>query len=61
MMPTQTQDAVNWAVQQTVVIDGDVYAVKDMPPYLVSKVCEYFDANGIEYTTFDYYDLEPYL
>lgn len=62
-MPTQTQEAVNWALQQTVTNAWGftIQVTKDTPSLLVDKVREYFNANGIEYDAFSYDDLKPYV
>lgn len=62
-MPLETQEAVNWALQQTITTDwGETYPVtKESYGDLVEKVREYFNTNKIEYTTFSYDDLQPYL
>lgn len=61
-MPIETQDAVNWALGQVVVIDDiEVPVTKDTTHELVDKVREYFNTHGISYETFSYDDLVPYL
>lgn len=61
-MPNETQEAVNWALKQTVVTPiGEVPVTKDERILLVDKVREYFNENNIEYETFSYDDLIPYL
>lgn len=62
-MPIETQDAVNWALSQTYEDEfGYVYPVtKEDSSRVVDLVREYFNTNNIEYTTFSYSDLEPYL
>ena len=47
-MPNETKDAVMWALSQG---DHD----------LVDRVREYFNDNGIEYETFSFDDLVPFL
>lgn len=53
LMPEETQAAVDWAVSQL----DEGYDHGD----LVDKVREYFNENDIEYSTFSYADLAPYL
>jgi len=63
-MPTkkQWQEAVNWALQQYYEdVEGKHYVTKDNPTLLVDTVRQYFNINNIEYSTFSYADLEPYL
>jgi hypothetical protein len=62
-MPVETQQAVDWALTQKVVMPwGDEYPItKDTTQDLVDKVREYFNTNKIQYSTFDYDDLVPYL
>lgn len=62
-MPIETQDAVNWAFQQQYEVEPglNVHVSIDMPFTVVDKVREYFNTNGIVYSTFSYYDLKPYL
>jgi hypothetical protein len=58
-MPTQTQEAVNWALTQK---DENGNAIaKNTPQTLVDKVREYFNTNNIPYPTFSYDDLLPFL
>ena len=52
MMPKETKQAVEWALEQLDTFDNHS---------LVDKVREYFNANGIVYGTFSYSDLTPYL
>ena len=61
-MPDETKQAIEWALTQTVVYDWDTVKVtKDTPSELVDKVREYFNEHNIEYDSFSYADLEPYL
>ena len=61
-MPIKTVQAVEWALQQTVTEEGlEVPVTKETVHFLVDKVREYFNANGIEYDSFSYGDLMPYL
>ncbi len=52
MMPKETPQAVEWAMNQ--MQDTDTHT-------LVDKVREYFNDNNIVYDTFSYDDLAPYL
>ena len=57
MMPTETPQAVEWALNQDgVVIDGEIYRHN-----LVDRVRHYFNVNKIPYESFSYADLVPYL
>ena len=49
-MPAETMQAVMWAISE-----------KDNYSSIVDKVREYFNNNGVEYNTFSYDDLVPYL
>ena len=62
-MPEETKQAVEWALQQTWVGEfGEEYTItKDHSWQLVDKVREYFNHHDVEYSTFSYADLEPYL
>lgn len=62
-MPIETQDAVNWALQQQYEIENGYFVnvSADMPFTVVDKVREYFNTNGVQYSTFSFEDLEPYL
>lgn len=63
-MPKETQDAVNWALSQIVVVDGEgntKQVTVDMMVYFSDKVREYFNIHNIEYSTYDYNDLKPYF
>lgn len=61
-MPNETINAVNWALQQNVEGPYGPYQVTvDTPSELVDKVREYFNTNNIQYSTFSYNDLKPYL
>ena len=53
-MPAETQQAVNWALQQDGVTLTD-------PGTVVDKVREYFNMYEIVYDTFSFDDLEPFL
>ncbi len=52
-------DAISWALTQTNEL-GEKITV-EMHHSLVDKVREYFNVNDIEYDTFSYEDLIPYL
>lgn len=63
-MPERTQEAVDWALQQRVV--SEEYGVnfpvtKETEIWIVNYTREYFNENNIEYSTFDWYDVEPYV
>lgn len=61
-MPTQTAQAIKWALIQTYTFADETHPVtKDNAPSLVDKVREYFNANKITYGTFSYDDLRQYL
>jgi len=64
-MPEETQQAIEWALQQEYEIESDLVKVSEvfeyMPFTVVDKVREYFNENNIEYSTFSYDDLIPYL
>ena len=52
-MPIETQDAINWALQE--MPEGHEFYE------IVDKVREYFNVNSIVYNTFSYDDLRPFL
>lgn len=62
-MPPETKQAIEWALNQTFDYgDGDIIQVsKETSHELVDKVREYFNDNNIDYGTFSYEDLKPYL
>lgn len=62
-MPVETKQAVEWALSQTVVYSNgeEIEVTKHTKTELVDMVREYFNENNIEYTTFSYDDLIPYL
>lgn len=66
-MPNETKQAVEWALKQEIVIEeGYAMKVKDDNgniniQMLVDKVSEYFNSKNIEYGTFSFDDLKPYL
>ena len=51
-MPQETKQAVEWALTQLIEINNHA---------MVDKVREYFNQHNIEYDTFSYDDLIPYL
>ena len=53
-MPSETKQAIEWALQQ----DG---ITKETYHQLVDKVREYFNTNNIPYDSFSYDDIMPYL
>lgn len=57
------KNAVEWALTQKYVdvIGAERLVRKDSYHQLVDKVREYFNGNNIEYETFSYEDLIPYL
>lgn len=56
-MPTETAQAVEWALEQEgVVVDGEVDRQA-----LVDAVRKYFNQHSITYDTFSAADLDPYL
>ena len=61
-MPNKTQKAVDWALKQSFEDDvGENVKVKSDPHLLVDFVRRFFNENQIDYDTFDYNDLKPYL
>lgn len=62
-MPNETQQAVDWALTQTYTDSlGDTYPItKDTAQALVDAVRQYFNEHQINYNTFSYNDLLPYL
>lgn len=65
-MPEETKEAIEWALEQCV-IDEEFgqYCVKNNgyieKHLLVDFVRQYFNENNIQYETFSYLDLEPFL
>lgn len=55
-MPKQTKDAIHWALEQK-----DYFGNKISLNELVDYVRKYFNENGVEYKTFSFADLKPYL
>ena len=61
-MPNEIQEAIIWALTQTFEIMGECVLITGNTPHeLVDKVREYFNTNNIEYDSFSYNDLLPYL
>ena len=61
-MPSQTQAAVNWALEQEGVVVVDELGFREIYPNgLVDKVREYFNHHGIECSPMCYDDLIPFL
>ena len=62
-MTSEIKNAIDWSLSQTVDYgDGVIINVtKKTRMALVDKVREYFNENNIEYDTFSYDDLTPYL
>jgi hypothetical protein len=64
LMPVETQEAVNWALNQTLTNEftGEEYPITaDMAKEVVDHVLQYFNDHNIEYSTFSYEDLKLYL
>ena len=60
-MPKETREALRWALEQVVTDEfGNIYPVAT-PREIVDKVREYFNEHFIEYDTFSYDDLIPFL
>ena len=53
-MPSETRQAVEWALSQ---LDEDILTHHS----LVHMVREYFNEHNVQYDTFSYQDLVPYL
>jgi len=61
-MQEKMQEAVDWALNQKYELDGELVIVsKETPHFLVEKVREYLNRHAIEYDSFCYEDLIPYL
>lgn len=62
-MPVETKQAVEWALSQTVVYSNgeEIEVTKHTKTELVDMVREYFNNYNIEYSTFSYDDLIPYI
>lgn len=63
LMPNETQQAIQWALQQAY-DDGmgnKQLITKDTQQPLVDAVRQYFNQNNIQYSTFSYDDLLPFL
>lgn len=62
MMPEQTRHAIEEAIQQTIETErGSIPISLDMPHVIVDRVREYFNTNNIDYNTFSYDDLVPFM
>lgn len=63
-MPEETQNAVDWALQQKWedYWGGTHEITKDSPHFVIAgKVREYFNEHDINYDTFSWDDLDPYV
>lgn len=62
-MPNETKQAISWALTQIVVYPNreEIKVTKETKTELVDEVREYFNNHNIEYNTFSYDDLIPYL
>lgn len=61
-MPEQAREAIEWALAQKIQSgEQEFHITVDDSHLLVDKVREYFNAHGIQYSTFSYDDLIPYL
>lgn len=64
-MPTENEmrDAIAWAVQQTFLDDmgNHIKISKNTSQQLVDAVRSYFNQNNIQYNSFSYDDLLPFL
>lgn len=64
-MPNETAEAIEWAMSQYIEDDGiKIYVIKDGKinnHLLVDFVRKYFNDNDIEYSTFSFDDLKPFL
>lgn len=65
-MPNETQEAVKWALEQCFTEEGHTFCVKGdngevNKHMLVDYVRKYFNDKEIDYSTFSYSDLKPYL
>ncbi|MDP4549849.1 hypothetical protein Q9251_03030 [Alkalihalobacillus macyae] len=62
-MPTETLDAINWALEQTYldILGQEINITIDDNIELVDKVRRYFNDNNIEYGSFSYDDLLPFI
>jgi len=62
-MPNDMLNAINWALQQNYDdgIGNKIPVTKDNPQALVDTVRQYFNNNNIQYSTFSYDDLSPFL
>lgn len=65
-MAKETQSAIDWALQQCIEGEGRIFCVQDKQGnvdhhLLVDFVRKYFNEHDVEYNTFSYADLEPFL
>ena len=58
-----TDKAVQWAIEQEIEVAPNEFVPVSSDPrtFLVDKVREYFNNNNVDYETFSYKDIEPYL
>ena len=62
MMPKETKQAIEWAITQSIVDEfGEEIQVKNNNHLIVDFTRKYFNENNIEYYSFSYEDLEPFL
>ena len=55
-------EAINWALQQNVELEGESTKITvNNPHLLIDKVREYLNSNNIPYDSFSYDDIMPYL
>lgn len=57
-MPNETSQAIDWALKQEYYNEP---VTKYNPPAIVDLVRQYFNDNNIQYITFSFDDLKPYL
>lgn len=57
-MPNETQQAIDWALTQE--YEGEP-VTKETPQELVDKVRKYFNDHEVEYHSFSFTDLVPFL
>lgn len=64
-MPNETKNAVNWAKDQHIEVDGiKVFAKRDGDIHhqlMVDFTRRYFNERKISYNTFNFGDIEPYI
>lgn len=63
MIPAEINQAIEWALQQTYDdgIGNQIAVTKENPQALVDHVRRYFNEHNIQYSTFSYDDLIPFL